>query len=119
MRQARGTLGHQSGTFVPNLGHTSDYTGHKVVRQGGPPTPPRELDGAESRGCAPTVFPQSAQEYRQRSLLEKELLFFAYDVFGIPFVDPVSLRAGAGSRRGQRTGVGCTRRDSREKAVRR
>uniref|UniRef100_A0A8D1KSF6 procollagen-proline 3-dioxygenase n=1 Tax=Sus scrofa TaxID=9823 RepID=A0A8D1KSF6_PIG len=33
---------------------------------------------------------QSAQEYRQRSLLEKELLFFAYDVFGIPFVDPDS-----------------------------
>ncbi|XP_038307705.1 prolyl 3-hydroxylase 1 isoform X3 [Canis lupus familiaris] len=32
----------------------------------------------------------SAQEYRQRSLLEKELLFFAYDVFGIPFVDPDS-----------------------------
>uniref|UniRef100_A0A452DYC3 procollagen-proline 3-dioxygenase n=1 Tax=Capra hircus TaxID=9925 RepID=A0A452DYC3_CAPHI len=33
---------------------------------------------------------ESAQEYRQRSLLEKELLFFAYDVFGIPFVDPDS-----------------------------
>ncbi|GAB5574951.1 prolyl 3-hydroxylase 1 [Prionailurus iriomotensis] len=32
---------------------------------------------------------ESAREYRQRSLLEKELLFFAYDVFGIPFVDPV------------------------------
>ncbi|XP_003462554.1 prolyl 3-hydroxylase 1 [Cavia porcellus] len=31
---------------------------------------------------------KSAQEYRQRSLLEKELLFFAYDIFGIPFVDP-------------------------------
>lgn len=27
--------------------------------------------------------------YRQRSLMEKELLFFSYDVFGIPFVDPV------------------------------
>ncbi|XP_053546543.1 prolyl 3-hydroxylase 1 [Bombina bombina] len=26
--------------------------------------------------------------YIQRSLLEKELLFFAYDSFGIPFVDP-------------------------------
>ncbi|XP_051027551.1 prolyl 3-hydroxylase 1 [Acomys russatus] len=33
---------------------------------------------------------QNAQEYRQRSLLEKELLFFAYDIFGIPFVDPDS-----------------------------
>ncbi|XP_068820033.1 prolyl 3-hydroxylase 1 [Capricornis sumatraensis] len=33
---------------------------------------------------------ESAQEYRQRSLLEKELLFFAYDAFGIPFVDPDS-----------------------------
>lgn len=42
------------------------------------------------------MFLQSAQEYRQRSLLEKELLYFAYDVFGIPFVDPVSQGAGAG-----------------------
>ncbi|XP_007453071.1 PREDICTED: prolyl 3-hydroxylase 1 [Lipotes vexillifer] len=33
---------------------------------------------------------ENAQEYHQRSLLEKELLFFAYDVFGIPFVDPDS-----------------------------
>lgn len=33
---------------------------------------------------------QNAQDYRQRSLLEKELLFFAYDIFGIPFVDPDS-----------------------------
>ncbi|KAI5139780.1 Prolyl 3-Hydroxylase 1 [Manis pentadactyla] len=33
---------------------------------------------------------ERAQEYRQRSLLEKGLLFFAYDVFGIPFVDPDS-----------------------------
>lgn len=33
---------------------------------------------------------ENAQEYRQRSLLEKELLYFAYDVFGIPFVDPDS-----------------------------
>ncbi|XP_051843883.1 prolyl 3-hydroxylase 1 [Antechinus flavipes] len=31
---------------------------------------------------------ENAQRYRHRSLLEKELLFFAYDVFGIPFVDP-------------------------------
>ncbi|XP_073441594.1 prolyl 3-hydroxylase 1 [Dendrobates tinctorius] len=28
------------------------------------------------------------QAYITRSLLEKELLYFAYDVFGIPFVDP-------------------------------
>ncbi|XP_014802411.1 PREDICTED: prolyl 3-hydroxylase 1 isoform X2 [Calidris pugnax] len=28
------------------------------------------------------------QAYRQRSLMEKELLFFSYDIFGIPFVDP-------------------------------
>lgn len=53
---------------------------------------------AEYQGVPPTAFPQSAQEYHQRSLLEKELLFFAYDVFGIPFVDPVS--QGAGSRSG-------------------
>ncbi|XP_004614351.2 prolyl 3-hydroxylase 1 [Sorex araneus] len=33
---------------------------------------------------------ESAREYRQRSLLEKGLLFFAYDAFGIPFVDPDS-----------------------------
>lgn len=33
---------------------------------------------------------ENAREYRQRSLLEKELLYFAYDVFGIPFVDPDS-----------------------------
>uniref|UniRef100_A0A8D2J825 procollagen-proline 3-dioxygenase n=1 Tax=Varanus komodoensis TaxID=61221 RepID=A0A8D2J825_VARKO len=33
---------------------------------------------------------ENVRAYRQRSLLEKELLFFAYDVFGIPFVDPVS-----------------------------
>lgn len=57
------------------------------------------------------MFLQSAQEYRQRSLLEKELLYFAYDVFGIPFVDPVSQGAGAGvgggweSMRGQGMGV--------------
>lgn len=33
---------------------------------------------------------ENAEEYRRRSLLEKELLFFAYDIFGIPFVDPDS-----------------------------
>ncbi|XP_053137483.1 prolyl 3-hydroxylase 1 [Hemicordylus capensis] len=31
---------------------------------------------------------ENVQTNRRRSLLEKELLFFAYDVFGIPFVDP-------------------------------
>ncbi|KFP74818.1 Prolyl 3-hydroxylase 1, partial [Acanthisitta chloris] len=31
---------------------------------------------------------EEIQAYRQRSLMEKELLFFSYDVFGIPFVDP-------------------------------
>lgn len=34
-------------------------------------------------------LPQEIQVYHQRSLMEKELLFFSYDVFGIPFVDPV------------------------------
>lgn len=34
-------------------------------------------------------LPQEIQMYRQQSLMEKELLFFSYDVFGIPFVDPV------------------------------
>ncbi|NXT65279.1 P3H1 hydroxylase, partial [Chaetops frenatus] len=31
---------------------------------------------------------EEIQLYHQRSLMEKELLFFSYDVFGIPFVDP-------------------------------
>ncbi|XP_030319580.1 prolyl 3-hydroxylase 1 [Calypte anna] len=31
---------------------------------------------------------EEIQVYLQRSLMEKELLFFSYDVFGIPFVDP-------------------------------
>ncbi|XP_018408146.1 PREDICTED: prolyl 3-hydroxylase 1 isoform X2 [Nanorana parkeri] len=31
---------------------------------------------------------ENIKKYMQRSLLEKELLFFAYDSFGIPFVDP-------------------------------
>nr|XP_060614731.1 prolyl 3-hydroxylase 1 [Anolis sagrei ordinatus] len=31
---------------------------------------------------------ENVQIYQRRSLLEKELLFFAYDTFGIPFVDP-------------------------------
>ncbi|CAJ0924699.1 unnamed protein product [Ranitomeya imitator] len=31
---------------------------------------------------------EDIQAYITRSLLEKELLYFAYDVFGIPFVDP-------------------------------
>ncbi|XP_031762370.1 prolyl 3-hydroxylase 1-like [Xenopus tropicalis] len=33
---------------------------------------------------------QNINSYIQRSLLEKELLYFAYDTFGIPFVDPDS-----------------------------
>uniref|UniRef100_A0A8C0JMT3 procollagen-proline 3-dioxygenase n=1 Tax=Canis lupus dingo TaxID=286419 RepID=A0A8C0JMT3_CANLU len=41
-------------------------------------------------GEEPARFISPREEYRQRSLLEKELLFFAYDVFGIPFVDPDS-----------------------------
>ncbi|KAB1268868.1 Prolyl 3-hydroxylase 1 [Camelus dromedarius] len=45
------------------------------------------LGEEQARSISPR---ESAQEYRQRSLLEKELLFFAYDVFGIPFVDPDS-----------------------------
>uniref|UniRef100_A0A2I2Z007 procollagen-proline 3-dioxygenase n=1 Tax=Gorilla gorilla gorilla TaxID=9595 RepID=A0A2I2Z007_GORGO len=48
---------------------------------------------------------ESAKEYRQRSLLEKELLFFAYDVFGIPFVDPVSEGTGAGRESERETAV--------------
>ena len=63
---------------------------------------PRASGRAEFQSILPAVCPQSAQEYRQRSLLEKELLFFAYDVFGIPFVDPVS--QGAGVRGGQGMG---------------
>ncbi|KAK9392117.1 prolyl 3-hydroxylase 2 [Crotalus adamanteus] len=31
---------------------------------------------------------EKVQLYHRRSLLEKELLFFAYDTFGIPFIDP-------------------------------
>lgn len=62
----------------------------------------RASSRAEFQSVPPAVCPQSAQEYRQRSLLEKELLFFAYDVFGIPFVDPVS--QGVGVRGGQGMG---------------
>ncbi|XP_075762972.1 prolyl 3-hydroxylase 1 isoform X2 [Pelodiscus sinensis] len=40
-------------------------------------------------GLAAPIGPREhIQWYRQRSLLEKELLFFSYDAFGIPFVDP-------------------------------
>ncbi|XP_039223711.1 prolyl 3-hydroxylase 1 [Crotalus tigris] len=31
---------------------------------------------------------EKVQLYHRRSLLEKELLFFAYDTFGVPFIDP-------------------------------
>uniref|UniRef100_A0A8C3HB73 procollagen-proline 3-dioxygenase n=1 Tax=Chrysemys picta bellii TaxID=8478 RepID=A0A8C3HB73_CHRPI len=40
------------------------------------------------RLAAPIGPRENIQVYRQRSLLEKELLFFSYDAFGIPFVDP-------------------------------
>ncbi|NWR79272.1 P3H1 hydroxylase, partial [Centropus unirufus] len=33
---------------------------------------------------------EEIRAYHQQSLMEKELLFFSYDVFGIPFVDPDS-----------------------------
>lgn len=53
--------------------------------------PGRTMLGLKGRAkFQESLFPQNAQDYRQRSLLEKELLFFAYDIFGIPFVDPVS-----------------------------
>ncbi|KAM4015403.1 prolyl 3-hydroxylase 1 [Anomaloglossus baeobatrachus] len=40
-------------------------------------------------GDAALIQPrEDVQSYITRSLLEKELLYFAYDVFGIPFVDP-------------------------------
>ncbi|KAK2498203.1 hypothetical protein MC885_016223 [Smutsia gigantea] len=59
---------------------------------------------------------ERAQEYRQRSLLEKGLLFFAYDVFGIPFVDPVSQGAGLGGEggRGKLGFMDSSRGDSQE-----
>ncbi|XP_043356041.1 prolyl 3-hydroxylase 1 isoform X3 [Dermochelys coriacea] len=40
------------------------------------------------RLAAPINPRENIQVYHQRSLLEKELLFFSYDAFGIPFVDP-------------------------------
>uniref|UniRef100_A0A8C0GT44 procollagen-proline 3-dioxygenase n=2 Tax=Chelonoidis abingdonii TaxID=106734 RepID=A0A8C0GT44_CHEAB len=40
------------------------------------------------RLAAPIDPRENIRVYRQRSLLEKELLFFSYDAFGIPFVDP-------------------------------
>lgn len=49
---------------------------------------PEHLCSALTHPSCP--LPQEIQAYRQRSLMEKELLFFSYDVFGIPFVDPVS-----------------------------
>ncbi|XP_068096660.1 prolyl 3-hydroxylase 1 isoform X2 [Hyperolius riggenbachi] len=40
-------------------------------------------------GQAELIQPrENIKKYIQHSLLEKELLFFAYDTFGIPFVDP-------------------------------
>ncbi|KAH1175670.1 prolyl 3-hydroxylase 1 [Mauremys mutica] len=40
------------------------------------------------RLAAPIGPRENIRVYRQRSLLEKELVFFSYDAFGIPFVDP-------------------------------
>ena len=34
--------------------------------------------------------PQVVKQHIQQSLLEKELLYYAYEVFGLAFVDPVS-----------------------------
>lgn len=33
---------------------------------------------------------QVAKQYIRQSILEKELLYFGYEAFGITFVDPVS-----------------------------
>lgn len=33
---------------------------------------------------------QVVKKYIQQSILEKELLYFGYEAFGITFVDPVS-----------------------------
>nr|XP_060479766.1 prolyl 3-hydroxylase 1 isoform X1 [Panthera onca] len=73
-----------------NLAYYTAMLGEEPARSIGP----REASRAPRERCVPGRYlvslPWSAQEYRQRSLLEKELLFFAYDVFGIPFVDPDS-----------------------------
>lgn len=75
-----------------SIGREKEASGHMGAsvwgaREG---NPQRLKARAEFWGTCLPLYPQSAKEYRQRSLLEKELLFFAYDVFGIPFVDPVS-----------------------------
>ena len=36
------------------------------------------------------VCPQVVKQHMQQSLLEKELLYYGYEVFGLAFVDPVS-----------------------------
>ncbi|XP_033909331.3 prolyl 3-hydroxylase 1 [Acipenser ruthenus] len=41
----------------------------------------------EERAAAITAR-ENIQQYMKQSLLEKELLYFAYDIFGIAFVDP-------------------------------
>ncbi|XP_042807944.1 prolyl 3-hydroxylase 1 isoform X3 [Panthera leo] len=73
-----------------NLAYYTAMLGEEPARSIGP----REASRAPRERCVPGRYlvslPWSAREYRQRSLLEKELLFFAYDVFGIPFVDPDS-----------------------------
>ena len=35
------------------------------------------------------VCPQAVKQHMQQSLLEKELLYYGYEVFGLTFVDPV------------------------------
>lgn len=35
-------------------------------------------------------IPQVIKQYIKKSLLEKELLYFGYEIFGVTFVDPVS-----------------------------
>lgn len=114
LHQAGGTLEHRD--LCPKLGskHTRmagrgglSHREGNTECQGGPPQGKRHLS---FKGVL-LLFPQSAQEYRQRSLLEKELLFFAYDVFGIPFVDPVS--QGRGRRKRDSTeGWGSSTMDS-------
>lgn len=78
------------------MGEEAQVTVGATAQNVGLPQP--RVNRAEFQGIPSTWFSQSAREYRQRSLLEKELLFYAYDVFGIPFVDPVSPAAGVGGR---------------------
>ncbi|RXM34952.1 Prolyl 3-hydroxylase 1 [Acipenser ruthenus] len=49
----------------------------------------------EERAAAITAR-ENIQQYMKQSLLEKELLYFAYDIFGIAFVDPAEVRPKCG-----------------------